>query len=543
MRSLCGIGSLLVMLSSAAPAAQVGTAFSYSGRLKYQGQPANGTFDLQVKLYDAPNAGNQAGPLVNVNGLSIVDGLFVTSLDFGNVFNGTAYWLDIAARPSGNGPFTPLSPRQSVSPAPYALYALTPAGPAGPAGAMGPLGPIGPTGPTGPTGPVGPPGPQGLPGPAGPSGAANGWALVGNSGTSPGQNFIGTTDDTPLEMKVGNMRALRLESGFRLFGPTSVNWIGGHVVNRVFNGAVGATIAGGGSFDMLTGDSPNEVGANLGTIGGGAGHRVQGDYGTIPGGFGNLAAGFGSFAAGQLARAQHDGSFVWSDGTAPTVSSGPNSFVIRAQGGVNALTMFLQVSGAGNEQAYLGGDGAGADVQVGSLNPQVSNVAFYNAGNNTYMSLIANTAYLAGELNCSSITIRGGADLAEPFHMSGAIPKGAVVVIDPDHPGQLKLSEAPYDKRVAGIVSGANGIKPGLSLHQEGVLEGGQNVALTGRVYVQADAADAAIEPGDLLTTSTTPGHAMKVTHSERAQGAILGKAMTGLRSGTGMVLVLVTLQ
>jgi hypothetical protein len=82
-----------------------------------------------------------------------------------------------------------------------------------------------------------------------------------------------------------------------------------------------------------------------------------------------------------------------------------------------------------------------------------------------------------------------------------------------------------------------------LSLHQEGVLEGGQNVALTGRVYVQADAADAAIEPGDLLTTSTTPGHAMKVTHSERAQGAILGKAMTGLRSGTGMVLVLVTLQ
>ena len=74
-------------------------------------------------------------------------------------------------------------------------------------------------------------------------------------------------------------------------------------------------------------------------------------------------------------------------------------------------------------------------------------------------------------------------------------------------------------------------------------MEGGQNVALSGRVYVLADASTGAIKPGDLLTTSDTPGHAMKVTNQNRSQGAILGKAMSPLMSGKGMVLVLVTLQ
>jgi len=164
---------------------------------------------------------------------------------------------------------------------------------------------------------------------------------------------------------------------------------------------------------------------------------------------------------------------------------------------------------------------------------------FYNNTNGNVMSLTA-----GGDLSVATITIRGGADVAEPFQMSHQdIPKGAVVIIDAKHPGQLKLSERAYDTRVAGIVSGANGIQPGLSLHQEGAIAGGQNVALTGRVYVQADASNGPIQPGDLLTTSDIPGYAMKVTDHTRAQGAILGKAMTELPEGKGNVLVLVTLQ
>jgi len=149
--------------------------------------------------------------------------------------------------------------------------------------------------------------------------------------------------------------------------------------------------------------------------------------------------------------------------------------------------------------------------------------------------------------NCSvaTLTIRGGADLAEPFQISAGkeVPQGAVVVIDEENPGRLKMSDRPYDTRVAGVVSGANGVNPGIQMQQQGLLEGGKNVALTGRVYVKADASSGAIKPGDLLTTSATPGYAMKASDHGKAQGAILGKAMTELKNGRGTVLVLVTLQ
>ena len=80
-------------------------------------------------------------------------------------------------------------------------------------------------------------------------------------------------------------------------------------------------------------------------------------------------------------------------------------------------------------------------------------------------------------------------------------------------------------------------------LYQQGVMEGSRNVALTGRVYALADASNAPIKPGDLLTSSDVPGHAMKVTDSSRGTGAIIGKAMSGLKNGQGLVLVLVSLQ
>lgn len=149
-----------------------------------------------------------------------------------------------------------------------------------------------------------------------------------------------------------------------------------------------------------------------------------------------------------------------------------------------------------------------------------------------------------GTTTTKVLTISGGSDLAEPFKMSTTnIPQGAVVVIDEERPGQLKLSDRPYDTRVAGAISGANGLRPGITMHQEDVSEEAQDVALSGRVYVLVDATYGPIQPGDLVTTSSTPGHAMKVTDFDRARGAILGKAMTGLREGRGTVLVLVTLQ
>ncbi len=143
------------------------------------------------------------------------------------------------------------------------------------------------------------------------------------------------------------------------------------------------------------------------------------------------------------------------------------------------------------------------------------------------------------------VEITGGSDLAEPFALSGQdeIPAGALVVIDDEHPGQLKLSDRPYDNRVAGVVSGAGGVDPGLTLSQADKFDGGRNVALTGRVYALADASGGPIRPGDLLTTSSRPGHAMKATDPSRSHGAVIGKAMSSLDGGTGLVLVLVNLQ
>ena len=161
---------------------------------------------------------------------------------------------------------------------------------------------------------------------------------------------------------------------------------------------------------------------------------------------------------------------------------------------------------------------------------------------NTTTSRLLNLA--VRDASVRVLTIYGGADLAEPFAMSHAnVTPGTVVVIDTENPGKLRRSAAAYDKKVAGIVSGANGVRPGISMIQEDMLEAGENVALSGRVYVKANASAGPIEPGDLLTTSDIPGEAMKAADPARAQGSILGKAMTALSQGDGTVLVLVTLQ
>ncbi len=141
------------------------------------------------------------------------------------------------------------------------------------------------------------------------------------------------------------------------------------------------------------------------------------------------------------------------------------------------------------------------------------------------------------------VEIGEGLDYAEGFNVSNEelILSGSVLVIDPDNPGHLKLSESAYDTKVAGIVAGANGVSTGVRL---GADKFDKDVALAGRVYCNVDATQTEINTGDLLTTSFRPGYAMKVDDFSRAQGAILGKAMQPIAKGQkGQILVLVTLQ
>jgi hypothetical protein len=203
----------------------------------------------------------------------------------------------------------------------------------------------------------------------------------------------------------------------------------------------------------------------------------------------------------------------------------------NVNGGINFQTHDLTV--AGGSAMYI--QNGTQNIGVGTANPQAK-------------------LHVQGTTMTGVLQITGGADFAENFEvnlqkanddtMTTEVKAGMVVSIDPTSPGKLALSDRAYDRRVAGVISGAGGVKPGMVMSQEGTLADGKNpVALSGRVYCWADAAYGAIEPGDLLTTAPTPGHAMKVTEPIKAQGATLGKAMTSLKEGRGLVLVLVTLQ
>jgi len=108
-----------------------------------------------------------------------------------------------------------------------------------------------------------------------------------------------------------------------------------------------------------------------------------------------------------------------------------------------------------------------------------------------------------------------------------------VLIIDENNPGHLKRSERGYDSRVAGIVSGAGGVKPGLTLRQDDVMDGSHQVALTGRVYVKADCSNGSIKPGDLLTNfRSTKVKRPAPANQQRSPGTIIGKAMTNLEQG-----------
>ena len=142
------------------------------------------------------------------------------------------------------------------------------------------------------------------------------------------------------------------------------------------------------------------------------------------------------------------------------------------------------------------------------------------------------------------ITGFSNGDIAEVFPAAPAAREsGSVLVIDPENAGALRLSTRAYDRRVAGVVSGAKDLRPGVTLR--GFADGPDKatVTLTGTVYCLATGANGAIKAGDLLTTSEIPGYAMKATDPEASRGAILGKAMEDLRAERGLVLVLASLQ
>src|ERR1700720_3267025 len=104
-----------------------GTAFTYQGQLQNNGSPASGTYNLTFTLFTTNTGGSAvAGPVTN-NGVIVTNGLCMVLIDFGaSVWNGASNWLQIGVETNGAGSFTTLSPRQQLTPAPYAVFAEGP---------------------------------------------------------------------------------------------------------------------------------------------------------------------------------------------------------------------------------------------------------------------------------------------------------------------------------------------------------------------------------------------------------------------------------
>ncbi len=478
---------LLLLLSSGLGGGLLAqsTRFNYQGRLSSNGTPANGTYDVTFSLFDAANSGSPVGGIILTSTVPVVDGVFSTSLDFGGgVFTGPARWLELSVRTNGPGSFQLLSPRQELLATPYAIHAATAAS------------------------------------------AASAESLPPNTITT---SAIADGSVTTAKIAAGQVvkslngltDAVTLQAGANVTLTPSgntlqINATGGSGLALPFSGVVDSS-----NPLFLVNNPGSGIGLQSDTI---AGWAVFGRSQANSGVFGQTLA---SDAAGLLGRNEaNTGSgqaiFGYASGNALGVLG-----ISEGNDGVSGRSNARGKSGVLGYTQWEDGWGG----------------YFVNAGGGEALHA-EGRGWISGELSVAVLTIRGGADLAEPFESSqGQLAPGTVVVIDEAHPGKLRQSDSAYDTRVAGVISGAGGVNPGIALRQEGVLENGQNVALTGRVYVQADAAFGAIRPGDLLTTSPTPGHAMKAADAQRAPGAILGKAMTPRAEGQGLVLVLVSLQ
>jgi hypothetical protein len=136
-----------------------------------------------------------------------------------------------------------------------------------------------------------------------------------------------------------------------------------------------------------------------------------------------------------------------------------------------------------------------------------------------------------------------GADCAEDFEVEELeeVEPGSVMAIADE--GKLRRCAQAYDRRVAGVISGAGSHRPGIILGRQG--SGGNRIplALSGRVHCRVDAGYGPVGVGDLLTTSPTVGHAMRAEDPRRAFGATIGKALRPLGKGTRLVPILIALQ
>lgn len=239
-------------------------------------------------------------------------------------------------------------------------------------------------------------------------------------------------------------------------------------------------------------------------------------------------------------------------------SNTAGKFIVRTGGSdrvtVNSSGDILQVAGdaliSNGGSLFLAKKSGLRTVEIKPTESGVdgASMQLYNSSGVVTIEMDADYGDGDGRIITSELEIKGGSDLAENFDITGleeweARP-GMLVSIDTKNEGKLCITTKANDKALVGVISGANGIKPGMLMGQQGSIAFGKYpVALVGRVYVLANAEGGEINAGDFITSSSQKGYAKKASLVSDNHGAIIGKAMGKPDTKTGFVLVLINLQ
>lgn len=375
MNRQASIAMALALLCNSYLAGQVQTAFTYQGQLKDAGVPvADPGVPMTFQLFDAAAGGNPVGGAL-AQSVSVQEGLFTVLLDFGPVpdaFNGQPRWLQITV--NGN----PLSPRQALTPTPYAMHSQS--------AATVPDGSIGTNQIADGSITADKISPVGLP-----CYCPAMWLLGGNVGTNPLIHFVGTIDNQPLVIRSFNRQVMRYtyveDTSVTNFEYRSANILGGTGANVIGPGVIGATIAGGGRDYFSQPDAINSVTASWGAVGGGLGNTVNSPVGTVAGGAGNTASGDSAAVVGGYANtAGSTSSFV--GGGVQNNASGPTSAI--AGGYANTASGAQGAIGGGYLNIASGQD---STVAGGEANHSTQSYASIGGGHvNLANSLAATVA-------------------------------------------------------------------------------------------------------------------------------------------------------
>ncbi len=342
------------------------------------------------------------------------------------------------------------------------------------------------------------------------------WNFTGNAGTTPGANFLGTTDQQPLIVKTNGAEALRVQAN----GSVGINDQAPDARLQVQStGGQQAIVASSGTGAAIIGTSAGATGM-IGVAN--AGNGVNGQSNT-----GNGLVGTSTGADGAV------GNSISGNGVGGTSSTGTG--VVGRSGFDGVLGVSSHASGGSRAAGVEAVNTGGGDIFVG-VNFTGSQVARIDGGGKGFFD---------------GGTQTGGADYAEAMRTSvatKALAPGDVLAIDPRHGNEVTASSVPYSPSVVGVYS----TKPSvLAVGDRSIddLAGTVPVAMLGVVPTNVSAENGSVRAGDLLTTSRTPGYAMKA-RAVRVDGvelyptgAILGKALEALRGNRGVIDVLVTVR